>query len=54
MERKTLIWILAFIGTSVGSAIPSLWGDSMFSFTSVLLSTLGGALGIYAGFKLGQ
>jgi len=54
MERKTLIWIGLAIGSTVGGFIPSLWGASMFSLWSTLLSALGGVLGIWAGFKASE
>ncbi len=41
-----------FIGSTIGSIIPSLWGADMFSLWGIFLSALGGAIGIYFGFKL--
>ncbi len=43
-----------FVGSTVGSFIPSLWGASVFSFSSILFSGGGAIAGIYAGFKLGE
>jgi hypothetical protein len=40
------------IGSAVGSYVPVLWGGSLFSFSSVILTAVGGALGIYIGFKI--
>lgn len=54
MNPKSLIWIGVFVGTTVGSFLPTLWGAGYFSFSSVIWSTVGGILGIYAGFKLSQ
>jgi hypothetical protein len=42
------------IGGVVGAYIPMLWGDSGISYVSVLFSTIGGILGIWLGYKLGQ
>jgi len=39
---------------AIGNYIPLLWGGSALSFTSIILGTIGGILGIWAGFKLGQ
>lgn len=52
MSRKTLIWIGLLVGSTLGSVIPALWGDSAFlSMSSVILSTIGGGAGIWAGWK---
>ncbi len=42
------------IGSAIGSYIPALWGDSLFSFSSVLLTAVGGILGIWLGYKLSR
>lgn len=52
MESRALIWIGLFVGSTIGGFIPALWGDSFLSFSSILLSALGGIAGIYVGFKL--
>ncbi len=52
MPTKTAVWIGMFAGSSIGGAIPLLWGGSMFSFSSVLLTAVGGMVGIYLGFKI--
>ena len=54
MNTKSLIWIGLFIGSTIGSVLPSLWGAGMFSFSSILLSAVGGIFGIWAGFKVGN
>lgn len=54
MNSKSAIWIGMFIGTTAGSYLPTLWGAGYFSFSSVILSTIGGLIGIYAGFKIGN
>ncbi|MBA3788923.1 hypothetical protein H0X32_00825 [Patescibacteria group bacterium] len=50
---KRFIWGGLFIGSTVGGAIPYLWG-SYFSFTGVILTAVGGLFGIWAGFKIGK
>ena len=52
MNSKSLIWFFMAIGGAIGGYIPMLWGDSFFSFSSVLLTAVGSILGIYVGFKL--
>jgi hypothetical protein len=42
------------IGGAVGAYIPLLWGGSVFSFSSVIFSGLGGIGGIWLGYKLGR
>jgi hypothetical protein len=54
MEQKKLITMFMFIGSIVGGYIPSLWDASLFSMSSLFLSALGGFLGIWAGYKLGE
>jgi hypothetical protein len=51
---KTFIWGGMFIGSAIGGFIPNLWGDSLFSLSSVLLTFVGGLVGIWAGFKIGR
>ncbi len=40
------------IGSAIGGYIPTLWGAGFLSISSVLLTALGGMLGIWLGFKL--
>jgi hypothetical protein len=51
---KSLIWIGLFAGSTIGSSIPMLWGDSFFSMWSVILSAVGALIGIWAGVKLAK
>ena len=53
MERK-LLWLFLFIGSTLGSLVPLLWGESAFSLSSVILTGVGGLLGIWLGFKMSQ
>ena len=54
MSKKRAIWIFMGIGSVVGGYIPALWGADMFSFSSIIFSTIGGFLGIYLGFTIGD
>lgn len=54
MEPTQLIWLGAIVGGAVGSALPMLWGGSELSFASVILTAVGGFLGIYIAFKLSR
>lgn len=52
MQPKTLIWIGVAVGSMVGGFIPTLWGASFLSFSSILLSAVGAFAGIWLGYKL--
>lgn len=54
MNQRSLIWFGVIVGSAIGGYIPALWGDSLFSFSSILLSTVGGIIGIWAGYKLSE
>lgn len=54
MGTKSLVWIGLFIGSTIGSYLPTLWGQGYFSLWSIILSAVGGLLGIWAGFKIGN
>ena len=54
MNPKTLIWIGVFIGGAIGGYIPALWGASLLSFSSIIGNTIGGFVGIWAGWKISQ
>ena len=51
---KQLVWIGMFIGSTVGSFIPALWGAGVLSFSSLIFGAMGGILGILVGYKLSQ
>ena len=54
MERKKLIWLGLFVGSTVGGFIPSFWGSDFISMSGVIGSALGGIIGIWLGFRLGE
>jgi len=54
MKPKTLIWIGAFIGSTIGSYMPSLWGETVFSTSGVLLTFFGGILGIFIAYRISK
>ena len=45
------IWMGIFIGSTIGGMIPWLWGDSILSYSSVLLSAVGAIVGLWIQFK---
>jgi hypothetical protein len=42
------------VGSVVGNYLPLLWGGDTLSMSSLLLSAVGGLLGIWAGYKIGD
>jgi len=48
-----MVWGGMIIGSSIGGFLPYLWGNfDYFSFQSVILTFVGGLVGVWAGFKL--
>lgn len=54
MDSKPLVWIGMFVGSTVGGFIPSIWGAGLISFSSIILTGVGGIIGIILGFKMSQ
>jgi len=54
VSRKTLIYIGLFLGSTVGAYVPTLWGGDVLSLSSIALSGVGGILGIWLAFRLGE
>ncbi len=54
MSKKALIWIGLTIGSAVGGYLPVLWGGGLISFSSVILSAIGGIVGIWLGYRFGE
>ena len=47
-----MIWIGAAVGSTLGGLLPALWHASMFSISGLVVSTIGGLIGIWAGWKV--
>ena len=54
MQTKQIVWIGLFLGSTIGGAIPMLWGAGIFDISSLLFSAVGACVGIYVGFKISQ
>ncbi len=52
--NKLLIGIGMFLGSTIGSYMPILWGGSLFSITSILWSVIGGLVGIWLGYRISK
>lgn len=51
VSQKTLYYLAAFLGGSIGGYIPVLWGDSYFSIASLVLSGVGAIVAIILVWK---
>ena len=54
MDSKKVILVGMTVGSVLGSFIPTLWGEGEFSMWSIILSAVGGILGIWIGYKLSR
>jgi hypothetical protein len=54
MDTRTLCWIGLFVGSTIGGYLPVVWGGEVFSFAGIFCSLVGGCLGIWAGYRIGQ
>jgi uncharacterized membrane protein YeaQ/YmgE (transglycosylase-associated protein family) len=54
MGSKFVIYFCLFVGSSIGSYLPTLWHQDMFSFQSIIGSAIGGIIGVWVGFKINQ
>ena len=51
MSNRSLFWLGAGIGGTIGGFVPAIWGGSLLGGWSILLSTVGGVLGVLAAYK---
>jgi hypothetical protein len=49
---RSVIWLFALVGSTVGGALPALWGGSMLGLSSLALATLGGVAGVLVGARV--
>jgi hypothetical protein len=52
MSNRSIFILGATIGGTAGGCAPGLWGGSDLGGWSILLSTIGGLLGIWVAYKL--
>jgi hypothetical protein len=52
MSNRSLYLLGAGIGGTVGGLLPGLWGASDFSGWGIILSTVGGLLGVWLAYKI--
>lgn len=51
---KRLIWLGVGVGSTLGAFVPTWFGVSTFSFTSLFGAFVGGILGIWLAVKISQ
>jgi hypothetical protein len=49
---RSVIGLCATFGTVAGGYVPTLWGGSDFSVTSLLFAAAGGVAGVWLGVRL--
>ena len=54
MASKSFIWFGAIVGSSIGGVLPMFFGGDMFGMAAIIWSTVGGILGIWIAFKIGE
>ena len=42
------------VGSLAGGYLPALWGGDAISFSGLILSTVGGLVGIWFGYRFGE
>ncbi|HEU0266520.1 MAG TPA: hypothetical protein VFQ70_02745 [Candidatus Saccharimonadaceae bacterium] len=53
--NKKVVMFFTFVGLTIGSFVPMLWGnDNMFGGMSILFSTIGGIVGIWLGVQINK
>ncbi|CAN5143681.1 hypothetical protein BH09PAT2_BH09PAT2_08230 [soil metagenome] len=52
MSDKTIVMLAFTIGSTAGGYLPVLWGDSLFSISSIICTAIGGIAGVYVGYKI--
>lgn len=52
MSEKKIMTLLMVVGGVIGSYIPTLWGASGLSFSSLFTGALGACLGIWLAFRM--
>ena len=49
---QSRIWLGIFIGSTIGGFIPDLWGASLLSTSSIVLSLVGAFAGLWIGSRV--
>jgi uncharacterized membrane protein YeaQ/YmgE (transglycosylase-associated protein family) len=54
MGPKFVIYFSLFVGSAIGGYLPTLWHQGIFSWQSLLGSTIGAFAGLWIGYKINQ
>jgi len=54
MGSKFVIYFCLFVGGAIGGYIPTLWHDNFLSLWSIILSGVGGLVGVFVGYKINK
>jgi hypothetical protein len=54
MSLKSIVLLGMLLGSTIGGFVPTLWGAEILSFSSILGNLIGGFLGIWIAYKIGQ
>ena len=55
MDTKKLTYLGLFIGSSLGGYLPTLlWNADLLSLSGLFCSLVGGLIGIWVGYRIGQ
>jgi len=52
MNTRAFVWIGIFVGSTIGSFVPLLWGGDLISYSSIIFSGIGALAGIWLAYKL--
>jgi uncharacterized membrane protein YeaQ/YmgE (transglycosylase-associated protein family) len=51
MNSRNVYWLAALVGSTIGGALPGLWGAGAFSATGILTGTIGGIVAIWLAYR---
>jgi len=54
MSQKFWITLGLIVGSTAGSYVPTIFGGSLLGLASVFGTFIGGIIGVWIGYKLGQ
>lgn len=52
MNSNKITWIFVAVFGTIGGFIPLLWGETAFSFSSLIFNGIGGIFGIWLAYRI--